>query len=183
MIRNRGVPVGGRDVGRNVVRSRVRLDSKSRGRFLVANAFQFARALVSSTKRSLRPTICSGRAVPRRRKVARRAPAAGAVDESFPACLARRPRLRLFYIGLIRIPCEEFTRGVGDARLKGRGQGTEFTLDSGGRNRKQAMSSNCRPNLQTGLSKAGLLRIEHDIGVQQIVRYAACGPARCDGEE
>jgi hypothetical protein len=31
----------------------------------------------------------------------------------------------------------------------------------------------CRPNLETGLTKAGILWIENDIGVQRIIWYAA----------
>lgn len=35
------------------------------------------------------------------------------------------------------------------------------------------MSPECRPHLETRLSKAGILWIENDIGVQRIVRFAA----------
>jgi hypothetical protein len=81
--------------------------------------------------------------------------------------------LRLSNVGLIRHPCEESMHGVGDAGLKAWRQTTEFTLDGTGRNRERAMSPNCRPNLETRLSEAGILWIENDIGVQRIVRYAA----------
>ena len=31
------------------------------------------------------------------------------------------------------------------------------------------MSPDCRPNLETRLSEAGILRVKHDIGAQRIV--------------
>ena len=35
------------------------------------------------------------------------------------------------------------------------------------------LRANCRPNLETRLSEAGILRIKNDIGVQRIVWCAA----------